>query len=664
MPTLSAMFRLLDGYSSTIHRIEEQTDRAARVILEASRNTDRYNDSMKKTEAAAGAASKGLTKVLSVTAAIAAAKKTMDLTDTYTNTSARLSMVTENLEEQKQLQEDIFAAANRARGSYTEMANAAAKLKMLAGDSFGSNQEALAFTELLTKSLKISGAGTAEQNSAFLQLTQALTSGKLQGDEFRSVMENAPMVANAIAEYMGIGKDELKELSSKGVITSDIIKNAMFTAADDIEAKFSKMPLTFADNWERIKNAGIQAFSGVFEKINEVMNSDMGQAAINNFIGAIHLAGSATEKFIDLSMAVWPYISPFIYAAAAAVGAYALARGAANVIDLIGTARTAAQAASLGIMAVAMWATTGATWAETTATLGLTEAELGLNAALYANPIMWIVGLLVILIGIYYAAVAAVNHFAGTSISATGLIVGALFAAGALIGNLFIAGWNLISGLGVDVANVMLSFAEFFANFLDNPVLAIMNLIADLANFVIGVMQSLAKVIDTVFGSNLANTIGGWSDSIENFKQGIASENSVKFDRIDKTEYQLDRLNYSDAFNKGYGIGAGIGDTASDLFGGSGFDFSELATAGNPATIKGTGKGGAVKVENEEDIEWMRKLAERDYVARIAQNTLAPNIRVEFTGPVTKEADTDGVIAHVAEQLKEIIATAPEGVPA
>lgn len=664
MPTLSAMFRLLDGYSSTIHRIEEQTDRAAEVILEASRNTDRYNDSMKKTETAAGAASKGLTKFLSVTAAIAAAKKTMDLTDTYTNTSARLSMVTESLEEQKQLQEDIFAAANRARGSYTEMANAAAKLKMLAGDSFGSNQEALAFTELLTKSLKISGAGTAEQNSAFLQLTQALTSGKLQGDEFRSVMENAPMVANAIAEYMGIGKDELKDLSSKGVITSDIIKNAMFTAADDIEAKFSKMPMTFADNWERIKNAGIQAFSGVFEKINMIMNSDMGQAAINNFIGAIYAAGKVTEAFIDFSMAVWPYISPFIYAAAAAVGAYALARGAANVVDLIGTARTAAQAASLGVMAVAMWATTGATWAETTATLGLTEAELGLNAALYANPIMWVVGLIVVLIGAYYAAVAAVNHFAGTSISATGLIVGALFAAGALIGNLFIAGWNLISGLGVDVANVMLSFAEFFANFLDNPVLAIMNLIADLANFVIGVMQSLAKVIDTVFGSNLANTIGGWSDSIENFKQGIASENSVKFDRIDKTEYQLDRLNYSDAFSKGYGIGEGLGDAASDLFGGSGFDFSEFATAGNPATVKGTGKGGAVKVENEEDIEWLRKLAERDYVARIAQNTLAPNIRVEFTGPVTKEADTDGVIAHVAEQLKEIIATAPEGVPA
>ena len=165
----------------------------------------------------------------------------MDLTDTYTNTSARLSMITDSMEEQKQLQRDIFAAANRSRGSYIEMANASAKLKMLAGDTFGSNLEAVGFSELLTKSLKVSGAGKAEQNSAFLQLTQAMTSGKLQGDEFRSVMENAPMVADAIAKYMGKSKSELKDLSSKGVITADIIKGAMFNAADEINDKFAKI---------------------------------------------------------------------------------------------------------------------------------------------------------------------------------------------------------------------------------------------------------------------------------------------------------------------------------------------------------------------------------------------------------------------------------------
>ena len=244
MPTLSAMFRLMDGYSSSIKKILDNTDKAAASIFKASKETDKYNDALKRTASSADVASAGLSRLIGTVASLAAAKKGMDLTDTYTNTSARLSMITDSMEEQKQLQRDIFAAANRSRGSYIEMANASAKLKMLAGDTFGSNLEAVGFSELLTKSLKVSGAGKAEQNSAFLQLTQAMTSGKLQGDEFRSVMENAPMVADAIAKYMGKSKSELKDLSSKGVITADIIKGAMFNAADEINDKFAKMPPT------------------------------------------------------------------------------------------------------------------------------------------------------------------------------------------------------------------------------------------------------------------------------------------------------------------------------------------------------------------------------------------------------------------------------------
>ena len=214
MATLSAMFKLYDRYSSTVQKIISGTDKAAKTVLRASTNTDGYNDSLMRTNTAAGMASSGLSRLIGTVISLAAAKKGMDLTDTYTNTGARLAMITNSLEEQKSLQEDIFAAADRARGSYTEMAGATAKMRMLAGDSFSSNQEALGFTELLQKSLKVSGAGKSEQDSAFLQLTQAMAAGKLQGDEFRSVMENAPMVANAIASYMGKSKGELKELFS------------------------------------------------------------------------------------------------------------------------------------------------------------------------------------------------------------------------------------------------------------------------------------------------------------------------------------------------------------------------------------------------------------------------------------------------------------------
>ena len=342
MPTLSAMFRLMDGYSTTLNKFINSVNKAATEVLRTSKNTDGFNDSLNRTNRAASIASAGIGKLAGTVASLAAAKKTMDLTDTYTNTNARLEMITSSLSEQKALQQDIFAAANRARGSYDSMANAVAKMRMLAGESFGSNQEAIGFTELLQKSLKVSGASSGEQDSAFLQLTQAMAAGKLQGDEFRSIMENAPMVANAIAEYMGKTKGELKELSSEGAITADIIKNAMFAAADDINAKFDSMPMTFADTWTRIRNAGTQAFSGVFQKINTLLNSEGAQAALNNIIGLIYLAGDATERFIDFCTAAWPMVSPFIWAAAAALGAYVAAQGIANALSLISAARFAA----------------------------------------------------------------------------------------------------------------------------------------------------------------------------------------------------------------------------------------------------------------------------------------------------------------------------------
>lgn len=657
MPTLNAMFRLMDGYSSQIKKIVENTDKAAKAILGASKNTDGFNGSLGRTGAAADVANSSLSRLVKTVVSLAAVKKGMDLTDTYTNTNARLAMITGSLEEQRTLQKDIFAAADRSRGDYTEMANATAKLKMLAGDTFGSNLEAVGFTELLTKSLKVSGAGTAEQNSAFLQLTQAMTSGRLQGDEFVAVMENAPMVADAIAQYMGKTKAELKELSSDGAITADIIKGAMFQAADEINGKFSQMTPTFADTWQKIKNAGTQAFAEVFEKVNTALNSAGVQTALNNFIGLIYLAGEATEGFIDFCIAAWPMVSPFIWAAAVALGIYAGAQLALNGLALISAARFGAQAIGAGLYALSLWATTGATWAETT-------AQLGLNSALYACPIVWIVGLVLVLAAAFYAGVAAVNHFTGATLSGTGIIGGALGALAASATNSFIFIYNVIA----EVVN-------FFANIWNHPVAAVKILFYDLAITVVGYMTEMARSVEAII-----NRIPGVevqiSAGLDNFKAGIEKAAASAKTASDWNEVvkKKDFVNGADFANKGYEIGSGLADKASNLFsgfnpnldgaGGSGIDLSQFATAGSPATVKGTGKGGAVKVETDkEDIEWMRKLAERDYVARIAQNTLAPNIKVEFTGPITKEADTDGVVGHMIDRLKEVIATAPEGVP-
>ena len=674
MPTLNAMFKLMDGYSSQINKIINRTDEAMNKMLGASKAADKTNDSFHKMgKGASGAAPKvkglgdgldavskkatrangSLKTLIGTVASLAAVKKGMDIADSYTNTNARLGMITSSPAEQAALQNDIFASANRSRGSYTETANAVAKMRMLAGDSFGSNQEAIGFTELLNKSLKVSGAGQAEQSAAFLQLTQAMAAGKLQGDEFRSVMENAPMVADAIAKYMGKSKGELKELSSQGLITSDIIKNAMFNAADDINGKFNSMPMTFADVWNQIKNTGMQAFGGVFEKANAMLNSDMGQAAVENLTGLVFMAAGAFSSLLDAIGWVGDRLDIFGPIILGIAGAWLVYNATAG----IGWLTTMKNAAAMGLKATA-------DWAEYAAIFMLIWAQEGFNAALAACPITWIIGAVILLVAAFYAGVAAVNHFTGASISATGLIGAAIGGFAASTTNSFILIYNIIA----EVVN-------FFANVWQHPVTAVKILFYDLAITVIGYMAEMARSVEAII-----NRIPGVevqiSAGLDNFKAGIekaaaSAKNASDWNEVVKKK---DFVNGADFANKGYEVGSNLADKASNLFsgfnpsldgaGGSGIDFSSFATAGNPATVKGTGKGGAVKVETEkEDIEWMRKLAERDYVARIAQNTLAPNIRVEFSGPITKEADTDGLVGHVVDRLKEVIATAPEGVP-
>lgn len=682
MPTLNAMFKLMDGYSSQINRMIERTDQAMSKMLRASTAADKLKDSMTKAgKGADGAktpikglgdeldgltqksqrAEKGLKRLIGAAASLAAMKKGMDLTDTYTNTNARLGMVTNSPEEQAALRQDVFAAASRSRGDYTEMANAAAKLRMLAGDTFSGetgNQEAVAFTELLTKSLKVSGASTAEQNSAFLQLTQAMTSGKLQGDEFRSVMENAPMVADAIAAYMGKSKAELKELSSEGVITADIIKGAMFSAADDINAKFDSMPPTFADTWQRIANAGMQAFGPVFERVNAMLNSDMGQAAVNNLTGAIFVAAGAVNLLLDGLELAGRYMDmwgPIVLGVVAALtmyhGALLLIKGA----HIAGQAVAGAYTAVTTFLSIGIGVLTGNTAAAS-------AAQFVYNNALLACPLTWIIGLVILAVAAFYAGVAAVNHFAGTSISATGLIGAAFFMLGAFLYNSFV--YPIMSGFAM--------LANFIGNAFNNPVVAVKVLFYDMAITCIDYVLNMARAIE-----NIINKIPGVSVNIssglDSFKSGLEARVSTIKDESGWQEFvkQPELMDYTTMAVKGYNAGSNLADKASNLLTGfnpnldgvGSLDLSQFATAGNPATVEGTGKGNAVRVEDEEDIEWMRRLAERDYVARISQNTLAPNIRIEFTGPITKEADVDSVAAHFSEQLKDIIATAPEGVP-
>ena len=251
------------------------------------------------------------------------------------------------------------------------------------------------------------------------------------------------------------------------------------------------------------------------------------------------------------------------------------------------------------------------------------------------------------------------------ALTSTGVTFADIFSfIGGLLGAFYGTGYNIISSLW----NLFISFAEFLANVFHHPIQAIVNLFIGMATSVLTIIKDIATAIDGVFGSNLAGAVGGFSTKLKSWGDSFKADDYVSLD-----DMRMDTKDIAATAEAWGEKGKGVGDFIDKWDFGSaleidpnagGIDYSQFATAGNPATVKGTGKGGAVKVENEEDIEWMRRLAERDYIARISQNTLAPNIKVEFSGPITKEVDTDNIMSHVSEQLKEMIATAPEGVPA
>ena len=281
--------RLSSIVNNVEHNIRDNTteqDRFNRSISTGANNALRLGDNL----------TNGIRRYITMAASAYSGKQIINASDTWTNNSSRLGLITDNLQEQNVLQQKLYQSAKDTRGAYSDMVDVTAKLGLLAGDAFGSNAELVKFTELMQKSFKLSGAGTQERQSAMYQLTQAMASGKLQGDEFRSIMENAPMLANAIAEYTGVSKGELKELSSDGVITADIIKNALFMAADDIESKFETMPLTFGEAWNNIASDATMAFAPVYEMMNNALNSALGENALTGITSGITwLAGQAQQ---------------------------------------------------------------------------------------------------------------------------------------------------------------------------------------------------------------------------------------------------------------------------------------------------------------------------------------------------------------------------------
>lgn len=466
--------------------------------------------------------------------------------------------------------------------------------------------------------------------------------------------------------------DEQERAAMLAQVITDHVGNMNEIMASTPQGQIQQMANTWGDIKEvvgaRLYPAVMQFFTKIMSNMPQAENLMMGLANVLNAViiilsWLIDSAGAVVGFFQN----GWSMIQPIIWGIVGALSVYYLYLGYLKTALVVGAAIESAMAIAKGTHALAIWATTSATWAQAT-------AQLGLNGAMYACPLVWIIGLILILVGLFYAAVAVVNYFAQTSISATGLICGAIAVAGAFIQNIFIGLWNGLVGIVVDLINVCISFAEFFANFLNNPAVAIIHLITDLARFVVGVMQSLANVIDSVFGSNLSEIVSGWNDSIENFKNGITTDSMITYDRVTKADLQFDRMEYGKIWDDQYNFGQGIESKIKGLFKNDGFNMDGYGGIGsavedtwdNIAGNTGSTAGNTAAMANsmdmaEEDLKSMRDLAEAEVINRFTTAELTVNMG-GITNQVNSGMDLDGINNYLESSIFEVLETAAEGV--
>ena len=388
-------------------------------------------------------------------------------TDQLTQLRARIDLINDGSQSTAEIMDKVFSAANRSRGSFLDMADSVAKLNLLAKDAFTSNDEAIYFVEQLNKQFKIAGAGVQETTSAMYQLTQAMAAGKLQGDEFRSIMENAPMLAQSIAQEMGLSVGQLKEMSSQGLITADIIKNALFASAEETNAKFAEIPMTFQDIGAKLQNDLIAAFQPVMEELGNMTSSDAFMSVLNELAFSFKVVAAAAQvsiaiikgafsglsvvittiknivsSFVQLFVTSMPLITAAIIGVSAAflaqkaiiashntmlalltvrttlvTAASVILGGAIGAVGLaFGAFRAIAMTTQAVIMAIktANIASAVAMGVAKVATLALSGATAILNAIMMANPIPIFVGALMTLVAVFGLSRAAAGGFSET----------------------------------------------------------------------------------------------------------------------------------------------------------------------------------------------------------------------------------------------------------
>jgi len=545
-------------------------------------------------------------------------KTIVGISDEFSRSTARLGLMTVSMENVAGLQDQIYQSAQRTRTAYLGNMDAVAKLGLRAGSVFKNSNETIKFTELLNKQFKIAGASQQEIGSATLQLTQALGSGVLRGEEFNAVFEAAPNVMQAVADYMDVPIGKMRDLASDGEISASIVKNAMFAAADEINEKFNKIPHTWSDVWVMAVNKVIKISQPLLQVIGVLANN-------------------------------WSIIEPIIIGLATGIGIYTAAIAAHNIALSMTNTLQAIGAANAAMKA-------GATLAEAAATTTATGAQVGFNAALLACPITWIILAVIAVIAVFYAVIAVINKVKGTSISATGLIFGTFAWLGAAILNVFIGVANAaIQFLWTMFVEPFIGIIEWILNVanggFDSFGGAVANLIGQIISWFLSLGKVVTKIIDAIFGTDWTAGLTALQDNVLAWGK---NNNAIT---LEHNPPQISRIGLKGAFSAGQDFGINIANKVSGVFGNNAMD----QVVGNTDDIAGNSGKMANSMEiSQEELKYLRDMAEREAINRFTTAEIKVDFKNEST--INSNLDIDGVVDKFTEKLREAVDISAEEV--
>lgn len=659
-----AYLRLSQTVGNTERYIRDNVDEQGRFNQEISAGTQQANE-----------LTNTIKRAVAAYVSIQSVGKALNISDELVQTTSRLNMMNDGVQTTAELVNMVYAAAQDARGSFSQMADVVARFGNNAKDAFSSSEEVVAFADLIQKQMTIAGASTQEAANAELQLSQALGSGVLRGDELNSIFEQAPNLIQNIADYLDVPIGKIREMAADGELSADVVKAAIFSAADDINSKFNEMPMTWGQMWQSMQNTALIAFQPVLQRLNDLANSEAFQTFIQGAIEAMATLANILLNVFDLAVSIgtfigdnWSIIAPIVYGIVAALTAYI-------AISAIVAAINGVMAIAEGVKAAAQMMATGAIFAET-------AAQQGLNAALMACPLTWIIMLILALIVVIFAVCNAIAKMTGIANSGFGVITGGV--------NVVI---QFFKNLGLTVANIALGIGNAIAALASNMMTAFHNAICSVQSWFYNLLSTALSVIEGICSALnklpfVEFDYSGISSAADDYaaKASEAAGNKEDYQSISDafnegfTTFDAFQDGWaSDAFNAGAAWGDGIADkvsnfSLSDVFGQTDIPNVGDYTSGFNDAIANSGVGDSIgniddntgKIKDslevsEEDLKYLRDIAEQEAINRFT----TAEINVDMSGmqnTVNSGDDIDGFMTKLTDSVNEAVDNMTEGV--